>query len=76
MIAILSIIILVILVGRAIYIVKSEKASPQRGTDPGDGETEIVSEYSSGVGGGQHRTYMIPKDPEKYAQIFVPKDRK
>ena len=75
LIAFLAIAILAILVGNAIYVVRKESKS-QRGVAPSDGETEIISEYSSGVGGGQYSKYNIPKDPQKYAQIFVPKDRK
>ncbi|MGV6840186.1 MAG: hypothetical protein ACWA40_08340 [Planktomarina sp.] len=78
-IAIICAAILGILLWRAISVVKSEQNAP-RGTladmGPDAGETEIISEYSSGVGGGERRTYTIPKDPQKYAQVFVPRDQR
>ena len=67
--------IMAILIGRAIYVVRSEKQMT-RGTEPGHGVVEIKSEYASGVGGGEYRTYSVPKNPDNYAQMFVPKDRK
>jgi hypothetical protein len=36
----------------------------------------IESQYSSGVGGGQSISYRIPRDPQTYAKLFIPKDRK
>jgi len=74
-IAAICALILAVLVARAIWVVKSEQSAP-RGTAPGDGETEIISEYASGVGGGERRTYTIPKDPQEYAKAFVPRDKR
>ncbi|WP_348540152.1 hypothetical protein [Shimia sp. R9_2] len=34
----------------------------------------LRSEYQSGVGGGDTRTWKVPKDPQEYARLFVPKD--
>jgi hypothetical protein len=35
----------------------------------------LHSEYHSGVGGGENRTWKIPKDPQAYARLFIPKDK-
>ena len=40
-------------------------------TDP-DFHT-LRSDYQSGMGGGSVRTWKVPKDPEEYARLFVPK---
>jgi hypothetical protein len=32
----------------------------------------LRSEYQSGVGGGDTRTWKVPKDPQEYARLFVP----
>ncbi len=32
----------------------------------------LRSEYQSGIGGGDTRTWKVPKDPQEYAKQFVP----
>ncbi|WP_247743285.1 hypothetical protein [Shimia sp. R10_1] len=34
----------------------------------------LRSDYQSGVGGGNVRTWKVPKDPQEYARLFVPED--
>ncbi len=70
-ITIVSSAILVILVGRAIYVVRSEGGKRERGALPGKGEHTINAEYSSGLS-GHSTTYKIPRDPQAYARRFVP----
>ena len=36
----------------------------------------LHSEYQSGVGGGESRTWKVPKDPQAYARLYIPKDKK
>ncbi|MGB3407926.1 MAG: hypothetical protein WBA67_10570 [Jannaschia sp.] len=75
--AVLGGFVLAILVGRAIWVLRSESAMPDggrpRGVDPGEGFVEIESDYSSGVGGGNHLTSRVPRDPQAYARTFVPR---
>ncbi|MBO9476849.1 hypothetical protein J7382_04805 [Shimia sp. R11_0] len=35
----------------------------------------LRSDYQSGMGGGAQRTWKVPKDPDAYARLFVPKDK-
>ncbi|WP_208351518.1 hypothetical protein [Pseudaestuariivita rosea] len=49
----------------------------ERGSPPGKGYHVIDADYSSGAGGGGHQTqYKVPKDPQEYAKLFVPKETK
>lgn len=69
--------VIAILVARAIWIMRKEARSPDqgrpRGIEPGTGYTEIQSDYSSGLGGGNQLTTRVPKDPDEYARSFVPR---
>lgn len=69
--------ILTMLVARAVWVLRSEAAQEDdgrpRGIPPGDGYTEITSDYSSGLGGGNQLTTRVPQDPQEYARSFVPK---
>ncbi|WP_142834962.1 hypothetical protein [Palleronia caenipelagi] len=49
---------------------------PTRGQLPGDGVTVLRAEYQSGMGGGEETEYTIPKDPQAYARLFVPKEKR
>ena len=72
----LSFTILALLLIRAIYVVRNEKGQG-RGCLPDEGEHEVRSDYfSGGAGGGHSGSFRVPKDPQKYAQQFVPKDKK
>ncbi|MEL6548628.1 MAG: hypothetical protein AAFQ54_00115 [Pseudomonadota bacterium] len=66
--------ILVILVARAIYVVRSETGTPERGLSPGEGDHTIHAEYSSGLS-GHHSSYKVPRDPQAYARRFVPRQK-
>ena len=67
------------LVLRAIFVLRAEARREDggrpRGIPPGTGYTEIESDYSSGVGGGNQLTTRVPQDPQEYARAFVPKRR-
>ena len=68
--------ILALLLIRAISVIRHEK-DQGRGCLPGDGDHEIRSDYFSGGGGGGHSSsFRVPKDPQKYAQQFVPKPKR
>lgn len=77
--AILCGVILLVLLARAIWIMRREAAEEDggrpRGIPPGTGYTEIESNYFSGVGGGSQMTSRVPRDPQEYARAFVPKRR-
>ncbi|MEM6728542.1 MAG: hypothetical protein AAF618_08580 [Pseudomonadota bacterium] len=64
--------IIVILLVRAITVVRNERGVQPRGAEPGEGDHIIHSEYSSGLS-GHATTYKIPRDPQAYAKRFVPR---
>lgn len=65
--------IILLLLGRAIYVVRQEREAP-RGSEPGKGVNVISSDYMSGMGGGSFSQTRIPRDPDAYARAFVPKN--
>ncbi len=69
--------IVVLLLARAVWVLRAEAARDDggapRGIPPGNGYTEIESDYSSGVGGGNQLTLRVPKDPQEYARAFIPR---
>ncbi|WP_371154352.1 hypothetical protein [Jannaschia sp. 2305UL9-9] len=75
--ATLAALIVGVLLARAIWILRKEAQQEDggrpRGIAPGTGYTEITSDYSSGVGGGNQLTSRVPKDPQEYARVFVPR---
>jgi hypothetical protein len=65
--------ILLILFVRAFWVIRQEKGQG-RGSLPGEGDHEVRADYfSGGAGGGHSGIFRVPKDPQKYAQQFVPK---
>ena len=67
-----STLILAILFGRALWVMHSERGA-KRGSRPGKGYHEIDASYTSGGGGGgQVKSFKVPKDPDEYARQFVP----
>lgn len=67
--------ILVALGWRTGVVMRSERGQ-RRGAAPGQGRHVLRSEYfSGGGGGGEARDYTVPKDPQDYARLFVPKDK-
>jgi len=78
-ITVLSGLVLLLAVLRAAQVLRQERGTPLeggRGTAPGPGDSIIESHYSSGVSGGQSMSYRISRDPQTYAKLFIPKDRK
>lgn len=73
-IALISGAILVLLLARAVWVVRSElRNPPQRGAAPGIGETVIdVSYHSGGAGGGHSAEIRMSRDPQAQARFFVP----
>ncbi|TDL84132.1 hypothetical protein E2L08_01280 [Palleronia sediminis] len=67
--------ILVVLALRVRAVLRAERGA-LRGAAPGDGVHVIVSDYQSGTGGGHYREYTVPKDPQAYARLFVPRDKR
>lgn len=73
--AIIGGMILLILVLRALWIMRAERDAP-RGAEPGTGDHVLSAHYhSGGGGGGETREYRVPRDPQKYARLFVPKSK-
>ncbi|RVT84514.1 hypothetical protein DXV76_12600 [Rhodobacteraceae bacterium CCMM004] len=73
--AVLGIAILGVLAVRATIVVRRERGAP-RGSLPGKGHHVIEANYfSGGAGGGHSASYKVPKDPQAYARLFVPRDR-
>ena len=70
---VLSLAILLVLVARAVWILRAEGGRRPRGTEPGDGHVEIESQYFSGLGGGSQQVTRVPRDPQAYARAFVPR---
>lgn len=73
-IVVLSAALIGVLLVRAIWVVRAEqKNTPERGTLPGQGYTEIEANYHSGGPGGGHSSIIrVPRDPQEYARSFVP----
>ena len=65
--------ILVVLAGRAWWVMRQEGDARPRGVEPGEGHVEIESQYFSGLGGGSHQITRVPRDPQEYARAFVPR---
>ena len=67
--------ILAVVCWHAVRIMRAEANAP-RGSQPGTGHHVLRSEYfSGGGGGGEAKEYTVPKDPQAYARLFVPKDK-
>ncbi|MGR3460815.1 MAG: hypothetical protein ACU0AX_08035 [Roseovarius sp.] len=76
-VTVLSGLVLLLAVLRAAQVLRQERGRRAgRGTEPGPGDSTIESHYSSGVSGGQSMSYRISRDPQTYAKLFIPKDRK
>ena len=72
-VVILSGAILAVLLIRALWIMRREKDAP-RGAEPGTGYHEIdASCFTGGGGGGDQKTFLVPRDPQEYARRFVPR---
>mmetsp|Transcript_5569 Transcript_5569/g.9001 ORF Transcript_5569/g.9001 Transcript_5569/m.9001 type:complete len:84 (+) Transcript_5569:320-571(+) len=46
----------------------------EEGSQDPDNHT-LRSDYQSGMGGGAVTTWKVPKDPDAYARLFVPKEK-
>ena len=66
--------IIALLLGRTLWIMRQERGQGRlRGSDPGKGTHTIHAEYSSGIS-GHSTSYEVPRDPQEYAKLFVPKE--
>lgn len=71
-IALLVLAIALVSVLTAALAMRRERGQP-RGQAPGTGDHIIQVEYSSGLGGGHFGEIRVPRDPQIYAQRFVPR---
>ena len=75
-IVVLSALVLLVAGLRAAQSIRADRRRG-RGTHPGQGYTVIEADYHSGGGGGGHSMQVrVPRDPQAYARLFVPKDTK
>ncbi|MBS0122665.1 hypothetical protein [Thetidibacter halocola] len=75
-IVILCALILVVAGLRAVQAVRDDRERGTRGSEPGKGFHVIDASYHSGGSGGGHSTqYRVPRDPQDYARLFIPKDK-
>ncbi len=72
---VLAVAILALVAWRVRSVMRAERNEP-RGIFPDQGVTAIRSEYSTGFGGGEAMEYTVPKDPQAYARLFVPKQKR
>lgn len=75
-ITVLSGLVLLLAVLRAAQSLRQDGGTTGRGTAPGHGDSVIESHYASGAGGGESMSYRISRDPQTYAKLFIPKDRR
>ncbi|WP_425098296.1 hypothetical protein [Tropicibacter sp. S64] len=71
---ILILLALIALVATVLAVVNQRRVPGSRGSEPGTGHHELTSDYHSGVGGGHSQTWTVPRDPQDYAKLFIPKD--
>ena len=71
-----AILILGIVAVTALVAFVARRRNPMEDTDQTDPDYHTLrSDYQSGMGGGSVRTWKVPKDPQEYARLFVPKDK-
>ncbi|WGW02685.1 hypothetical protein [Tropicibacter oceani] len=76
-VAVVLILVALIVVVTALLAISAGRQSPgSRGSAPGKGFHELRSDYQSGMGGGHSQSWKIPRDPQDYAKLFIPKDAK
>ncbi|MDA7424444.1 hypothetical protein [Thalassococcus lentus] len=56
----------------ALAMLEQRRHPGRRGSEPGKGYHHLKSDYQSGVGGGNVKTWKVPRDPQEYARQFVP----
>ncbi|MFW2544083.1 hypothetical protein ACN2XU_15725 [Primorskyibacter sp. 2E107] len=71
---ILILLVLIAVAAAALAVVNQRRNPGSRGSEPGTGFHELHSDYQSGVGGGENQSWKIPRDPQDYAKLFIPKD--
>ncbi|MCC1493329.1 hypothetical protein [Cognatishimia sp. F0-27] len=75
LIGVLCALIVCVAVFRAWVAIRNDKHQG-RGSLPGKGYHTIDASYHSGGSGGGHSAeFRVPKDPQVYARLFIPKDK-
>ena len=74
-ITLLCMAILFVVGWRTIHVMRQEKDA-KRGSEPGTGHHIVEAAYhSGGAGGGHDGRFTVPRDPQEYARLFVPKQK-
>ncbi len=76
LITLLCVAIFVMALLRAAQSIRHTKGT-ERGAHPGKGYHVVEANYHSGGGGGGHSgSFTVPRDPQEYAQIFIPRKQR
>lgn len=70
-----SILIVGIVVLATVLAIVVQRAGQTEHDDTDPDYHTLRSDYQSGMGGGSVRTWKVPKDPQEYAQFFVPRKK-
>ena len=71
----MSFLVFGVIVMTAVVAVIGQRRAPTEEDDSDPDYHTLRSDYQSGMGGGSVRTWKVPKDPQEYARLFVPKDK-
>ncbi|MDE4096370.1 hypothetical protein [Phaeobacter gallaeciensis] len=71
----MSFLVVGVFVMTAVVAVIGQRRAPTEEDDSDPDYHTLRSDYQSGMGGGSVRTWKVPKDPQEYARLFVPKDK-
>ncbi|MEN8739395.1 MAG: hypothetical protein ABF308_06420 [Phaeobacter gallaeciensis] len=71
----MSFLVVGVIVMTAAVAVIGQRRAPTEEDDSDPDYHTLRSDYQSGMGGGSVRTWKVPKDPQEYARLFVPKDK-
>ncbi|ANP35002.1 MULTISPECIES: hypothetical protein [Rhodobacterales] len=71
----MSFLVVGVIVMTAVVAVIGQRRAPTEEDDSDPDYHTLRSDYQSGMGGGSVRTWKVPKDPQEYARLFVPKDK-
>lgn len=68
------IVAVIVMAAALAYYGRNRDPIEQDDSDPNN--HTLRSDYQSGMGGGNVTSWKVPKDPQAYAKLFVPSDKK